>query len=372
MRRPLVRTSVHDPRPQPLIRRPRLYLFECARGALDCLRPAPCSSGLGGVPAGAPPRSEIVAAVQLRVAFVGEEGAGLRTLQLLAKGGHRVVAAFSDSEGDGAVASVEALAGSLAIPLHPASAVREPATADWLRERDVHLLLNVHSLHIVDPSLLDVPTLGAYNLHPGPLPECAGLNAPSWALYEGSQRHGVTLHRMVADIDAGTIAFSDAFDVGAGDTGLSVMTQCIQRGLGLIERLLALAASGEPIPARAQDLDKRRWFDAGPPDGGRLDWDRPSRQVVDFVRACDYRPFASPWGAPRCALDGRQVGVLAAHTTGQPAGSLAGTVGEADGDGAVLVASSDEWVRVEEIELDGQAISAGEVLRDGLRLTSAG
>ena len=38
-------------------------------------------------------------------------------------------------------------------------------------------------------------------------PEYAGLNAPSWAIYNGEPAHGVTLHWMEAAIDTGPIAW---------------------------------------------------------------------------------------------------------------------------------------------------------------------
>jgi len=61
----------------------------------------------------------------------------------------------------------------------------------------------------VPEAVLGVPARGAWNLHPGPLPRYAGLNAPSWAIYRGEQRHGVTVHRMDRGIDTGDIAYQE-------------------------------------------------------------------------------------------------------------------------------------------------------------------
>jgi methionyl-tRNA formyltransferase len=235
-------------------------------------------------------------------------------------------------------------------------------------ERRVDLILNVHSLEIVDATLLDAPRLGAYNLHPGPLPERAGLHSPSWAIYEGATRHGVTLHRMVPEIDAGPIAFSDTFQIGPADTGLSVMTQCIRRGLELIERLLDVVERGAPIPARAQNLAERQWFPAGPPQDGRVDWRRPADRIAGFVRACDYRPFTSPWGFPRCGSAGLDVAIRDARVIHAPLNAPAGTAVHARG-GAVCVAASDGWVRVENVEVDGEVLPAAEAISDGVLLS---
>jgi methionyl-tRNA formyltransferase len=313
-----------------------------------------------------------LAAVQLGVALVGEGAAGVQALQLLVQRDHRVVAVFTDSGAGESMASVASLAASLGLPRREASEVREPHLATWLRDQQIDLLLNVHSLHIVDDAVLEAPALGAFNLHPGPLPGCAGLNVPSWALYEGAQHHGVTLHRMTPDVDAGDIAFVDTFELRPSDTGLSVFTQCVRRGARLVEQLVDLAEREEPIPARPQDLSERRWFSAGPPDDGDIDWDRPSQRVVDFVRACDYRPFPSPWGSPHCIAHGVDVAILSAKTVDGSADAPPGTVAHRADGGAALVAAADGWVQVDEIEVNGQPAAAADRLRDGERLHRRG
>jgi methionyl-tRNA formyltransferase len=45
---------------------------------------------------------------------------------------------------------------------------------------------------------------------------------------------------------------------------------------------------------KPRDLARRRYFGREVPQGGRIDWNAPARRIYDFVRACDYHPFASP------------------------------------------------------------------------------
>jgi len=67
----------------------------------------------------------------------------------------------------------------------------------------VDLLLNIHSLYVTAREILQTPKIGCFNLHPFPLLRYAGLNPVCWALYDGETTHGVTLHGMTAEIDAG-------------------------------------------------------------------------------------------------------------------------------------------------------------------------
>ncbi|HVR05971.1 MAG TPA: formyltransferase family protein [Solirubrobacteraceae bacterium] len=307
--------------------------------------------------------------MQLTIALAAEEAAGVQALRLLAHHGHHVAAVFTSTGEDGQSASVASAAASLGMPVHPAAHVCDPAAASTLRERGVDLLLSVHCRHLIHADLLAAPAVGAYNLHPGLLPECAGLNTPSWALYEGAASHGVTLHHMTPIFDAGPIVFAEKFDLGAADTGLAVLMQCVRRGLVLVQRLLALLEAGDAVPAEPQDLSRRRWFEAGPPDDGLLDWRRPARSVVNFVRACDFDPFPSPWGFPRCVARGLNVAVLDA-VVAEPCDARPGTIAHADG--AALIAAADAWVKVKAVELEQERLPAVEVLREGERLALLG
>lgn len=305
----------------------------------------------------------------MNVVLVAEESAGIGALRLLAQSRHRVVAVLaSDSRAGVRACTVAGAARQLGVPVWSAELVREADFATTLRDATVDVLLNVHSLLIVNAAVVAAPAVGSFNVHPGPLPRYAGLNAPSWAILEGEREHAVTLHRMEPSIDTGAIAYEHRFEIEDRDTGLTVALKCIRNGLPLIARLLEDAARDE-VPVRAQDLAQRRYFDARPPYGGRLPWTLPARRVVDLVRAADYRPFRSPWGHPSTTLKTRELRVVEASRTGQWTAQPPGTVRSVDGRVA-RVAAADEWVLVRRVQRsDATVIDAGDVLGGGARLS---
>jgi methionyl-tRNA formyltransferase len=306
----------------------------------------------------------------VNVLLVAEESAGIQVLRALAASPHRLVAAMTAPPTRGGGATVGGVAEQLGGKVVPSELVRDPETADWMREEGVDLLLNVHSLYLIVGEVVAAPRIGSFNLHPGPLPEYAGLNTPSWAIYNGESRHGVTVHWMEPGVDTGAIAYEARFDLTESDTGLSVSARCVREGVPLIERLLETAAEDPAaIPAEPQDLSRRRYYKrAEVPDDGRIVWSRPAKRIVDLVRAADYFPFASPWGTPTTELGGVELAVLKASRTGEPAAEPPGTVGEARERG-IAVAAADEWVLVERVQQGGRAQPAAEVLRPGLMLT---
>lgn len=296
------------------------------------------------------------AAGGLKILLVAEEAAGTRALAMLERGGRRPVAVVTGT------AAVAAGAERLGIPRREPASVEDPALAAWMGDAGIDLMLNVHSILNPHPEVLAAPRIGAFNMHPGPLPAYAGFNAPSWAILEGETSYAVTVHRMVEEMDAGPIVFEARFPIGPEDTGLKVATGCIREGLPLVGRLLEAAEAGA-VPEREQEGEGRfTWFET--PYEGAVPWGGGARRVADLIRAADYAPYPSPWGTFTTTVNGREVGIVRAARSGEATTEAPGTVGAVDEAGA-LVSAGDEWVRVERIELAGEPAAPADAFTPG-------
>ncbi len=307
----------------------------------------------------------------MNILLVGEEAAGIQTLKTLLTTPHRLVAVLA-SETKAALGSgnLWTIAQKMGCTTWPAKLVKDPAFADRMQAEEVDLMLNVHSLFVINKEVVAAPRLGAFNMHPGPLPRYAGLNAPSWALSRGETTHGVTIHWMLAGIDTGPIAYQAIFEVTEDDTGLTVSTKCVKAGLPLLYQLLDTAASRPgDIPQIQQDLSKREYFGRDVPNQGYIQWDRPAREVRNFIRACDYAPFHSPWGTPKTMLEETGLGVAKASLTGRRCQVPPGTIGEIGSNGAEI-ACGDEWLLATSLRVDDKYVSPADRLRPGMRLMS--
>jgi methionyl-tRNA formyltransferase len=300
----------------------------------------------------------------VNVLLVAEESAGVQALRLLAECGMRVVAVLARPAPEPG-SSVATVAAELGVPRLEPQRVRDPEFAGWIAAERIDLLLNVHSLWIADGGVLEAPRIGSFNLHPGPLPQYAGLNSPSWAIAEGERRHAVTVHWMTAEVDAGAIAYESWFDIEPDDTGLRLAARCVQAGIPLLAQLLDDAERGS-IPARTQASDGGRWHGREVPYDGRLPWQVGARRVVDLVRAADYAPFPSPWGTFATRVDGEELEIVRVSRSGEPAGVPPGLTGP-PGDGGALVSAGDEWVSVERVRRGGSTIAPQLALPAGLR-----
>jgi methionyl-tRNA formyltransferase len=308
----------------------------------------------------------------LRVVVVAEESAGAQALDALlaAPESPEIVAVVTATDPEGTRRPLAAVAAARnGLDVFPASTLRGGSFAETIRDLDVDLLINVHSLFVLGSDIVRAPRIGSFNLHPGPLPEYAGLNAPSWAIYEGETTHAVTVHWMDAGIDSGPVAYSASFAIDDADTGLSLTAKCVRHGVPLLSRLVDDAAHDpSSIPALEQDLQRRRYFGREAPNEGRVIWAVRAIDIVRFVRAADYGPFDSPWGIPRTRLGDVPVGITKASLTGETADEPPGTVGSPLERGGMMVAAADEWVAVHRMSRDGRSVSPSDVCSSGDRL----
>jgi methionyl-tRNA formyltransferase len=305
----------------------------------------------------------------MNILLIGEESAGIRTLRLLSKSRHRIVGVLASPKPRyGGPATLWKMGQELGYRTWAAESVRHPAFAQQVHSDDVDLILNIHSLYIINNEVLRAPKIGSFNLHPGPLPRFAGLNPVCWALYFGEKIHGVTLHRMTAELDAGPIVYQSLFPIAETDTGLSLSLRCIQEGLLIISRLLeALTSNSAELPEIPQDLTQRHCLGREVPHRGRMIWSLPAQRVVNFVRACNFCPFVSPWGYPQTRHGKCDFGIVEATLTGCSADASPGTVGGLDSVG-VRVACSDEWISIGRVNVREKFLEGAEILCAGDQL----
>jgi methionyl-tRNA formyltransferase len=307
----------------------------------------------------------------MRILLAVEEAAGLQTLKAVHHSGHEVAAVLTTQGGDATGgmrgATIATLAQTMGYRVLPAKRVKDPLFAEEVRNMRVDILLNVHSLHIVRAQILEVVKLGAFNLHPGPLPEYAGMNVPSWAILNGEKEHGVTLHWMTDGIDGGEIAYQERFDLTERDTGFSVSITCAKVGLQMIGTLLkALHDEPDQIPRVSQDFSKRRYFDRQAPFEGKVQPNMTAIELERFVRASAYFPMPSPIGYPTVDVDGNAVGLMKVSRTHTITEAEAGSIRNSDG--VILLAASDEWLAIERVQIEGRAVDANSVLQGGQKL----
>ncbi len=101
--------------------------------------------------------------------------------------------------------SVAALAKKYDIPVHTPESVNSP---DWIKRIQSwgpELIFSFYYRNMIAEEILNIPRLGAFNMHGSLLPKYRGRVPINWAILNGEKETGVTLHHMVKKADAGDI-----------------------------------------------------------------------------------------------------------------------------------------------------------------------
>ncbi|PCJ38499.1 MAG: hypothetical protein COA81_13070 [Alphaproteobacteria bacterium] len=97
---------------------------------------------------------------------------------------------------------------------------------------------------ILKKELFTLPRLGTINLHKGKLPNYKGMPAGYWEIHNGETEVGVTVHKIVAGLDAGDILVEDNIPVYKFSTAGGVRVQLDELGIKLVTNAVSVILEG--------------------------------------------------------------------------------------------------------------------------------
>jgi methionyl-tRNA formyltransferase len=139
------------------------------------------------------------------------------------------------------------------------------------------------------------------NVHPSLLPRWRGAAPIERALMAGDEETGVTIIKLVAELDAGPIAAQRAFPLGEEDDFGSVSARA-----GAVAAELLDEALPEPR-LHPQPSEGATYAEKIGPEDRQLDWSRPPQELLNRIRAL------SPHIGARGELRGRPVTIWRAR-----------------------------------------------------------
>jgi methionyl-tRNA formyltransferase len=169
--------------------------------------------------------------------------------------------------------------------------VLQPERPAELEELGVDVVVAVAYGALIPTELLDRALW--LNVHPSLLPRWRGAAPVERAIMAGDAETGVSIIRLVEELDAGPIGAAEAFPIGPEDDAGAVFARAAELAPALIDRAL----DGE---FREQEGETTYAEKIGPADR-ELDWSRPPQELHDRIRAL------SPHIGARGELHGRPV-----------------------------------------------------------------
>ena len=256
---------------------------------------------------------------------------------------------------------VKRIALEESIPIFQPDKPRGPGFIDAIRATEPDISVVVAYGHILPTEVIDLPRLGTLNIHASLLPQWRGAAPIQAAIRSGQTETGVTIMRMVRQLDAGPILLQVPTPIVHDETYGELQLRLSELGaLALIEAL-SLLDIGQ-IVERPQDETRATYAPKIERDDARIDWTQTATSIACAIRAFDPKPGAFTtlgdvevklFGARGAAFD------IPPETSFPPAGTIL-----AIDDSGAVVACGDGVVRVTDAQLAGKRrLSISELAR---------
>jgi methionyl-tRNA formyltransferase len=317
--------------------------------------------------------------VTLRVVYFGTPSFAVPALESLLASRHRVVAVVTQPDrprGRGhqvTAGPVKALAESRSLPVLQPEKIRSPELLDSLQGFAPDLAVVAAYGRILPDDLLAVPRLGFINIHASLLPRYRGASPIQRAVINGERSTGVSIMRIVRELDAGPVFASRTLPIGPDDTSVDVEKGLAALGAAALLDVVDALSRGEAVET-PQDHEGATYAAKLTKEDGRLDWNETAERLHNRVRGVHPWPHAYTFlNGGRYVIHRTTLSLNVERSALKLASAPPGTILHAHGEDLIVAAGQSSALRILEIQPENKRLMsvrdflAGHPLRAGKR-----
>ena len=310
----------------------------------------------------------------MRIAYFGTPEFAVPALEALIASHHDVVLLVSQPDrpkgrGQKLQPTATKLAAETAgVTVQQPTRLKDPAFHDTLRALDLDLGVVAAYGRLIPDAVLGIPRFGMINIHASLLPRYRGAAPIHRAVIAGDRETGISIMRVVTELDAGPVFDVVRRPIGPDETTPEVERDLARLGAGLVREVVDRITAGTAHEA-AQDHARATHAPKITKEEGLVDWAQPARTLHDLVRGLQ------PWPLVTAIIGGVPCRLLRTRALDARTDAPGGTVIKSDrelevaaGDGGVLA--------VLELQPEGKRVMsareflAGRSVPVGSRITS--
>ncbi len=237
------------------------------------------------------------------------------------------------------------------------AALHARETSERIRAAAPTLIFSINSFRVIREPLLSLPPQGILNFHNGPLPRYRGMNACSWAIFNGETQHGVTWHFMTAEVDAGDIVAQRLFPIRPAETAATLILRCLSEGLSLFRDVAPSVLRGSAARVRQDVAAATRYLARDVPNGGWVSFRWDYESFDRCLRSLRLHPLPDPFARPMAMAGGRRFCLEHAVKLSDAGDDDAGSVLSVGSDG-IDVQLADAVIRITRVlDSEGDAVT---------------
>lgn len=294
-------------------------------------------------------------AAPLRIVYFGTPDFAVPALEALIDSPHDVVALVSQPDrpkGRGQKLQptpTKVVADAAGIPVLQPVKVKDLAFHSALSAFAPDLGVVAAYGRIIPDAVLGIPGLGMINIHASLLPKYRGAAPIHRAVIDGEHETGVTIMRVVTELDAGAMFATVRRNIGPDETTPELERALATAGASILLDVIDQMVNGH---AREVEQDHARATYASKIERheGLVDWTLPAARVHNLVRGLQ------PWPLVTVNIDGVRCRIHSSALTDEMTDAMPGTVASVS-NGFLAVAAGDRRIlRILEIQPDGKRV----------------
>lgn len=145
---------------------------------------------------------------------------------------------------------------------------------------------------ILSTKVLELPKLGCFNVHPSLLPKYRGAAPIQRTLQRGEKWTGVSIFKVVKELDAGPIALQEKVPVLFEDNFESLRDRLIVKSCELLKRFFEILLNRGKLELKPQDHAEATYASKLTPDDLYTNWFEEAEVVRNHIRSLDPSPGA--------------------------------------------------------------------------------
>jgi len=312
----------------------------------------------------------MVSVPPLRIVYFGTPAFAVPTLRSLIGSRHSVVGLVSQPDrpkGRGhqvVTTATKELALQHGIPVSQPTRLRDPAFLQQIADLRADLGVVAAYGRILPDSLLQIPRLGMINVHASLLPKYRGAAPIQRAVINGETDTGVTIMRVVQELDAGPMLATVTRAIAGDATSVDVERDLAEAGARLLVEVVDRMALG-PVTETPQDDARATFAPKLAKTESAIDWRLPGARIHNLVRGLQ------PWPMASTIIEGTRCLLHRTAVVPDPCDSGPGAVLAADGDAIVVAAGDDTALRILELQPEGKRAMTAREFLSGRRIAPA-
>ena len=289
----------------------------------------------------------------MRVVFFGTPQFAVPSLEQLIQSAHDVVGVVTQPDrprGRGQKvtdAPVKVTAVQHGLPVFQPARLRDPEVKETLTRWAPELGVVAAYGKILPESVLNLPRFGMINVHASLLPRYRGAAPVQRAVIDGMPESGVTIMRMVLDLDAGGMFAKVTRPIGSDETSDIVERDLAHLGASLLLDVIDDLAAGRAVEEPQND-SLSTYASKITKEEGLIDWTLAATDIHNRVRGL------YPWPHAFSYLNGERLIVMRSHVAPEPTSADPGTIVDVSS-GAISVATGHgERLAIDEVQPEGR------------------